>query len=133
MLFFAYYGMVPMTSSVVGGGTGVPVVLGCAFSFLPLYTLNLFAKQKFTIGIMPTGTPMYMAFFIWVIEIVRYCIRPVTLSLRILINLRVGHIFLSFGQTMNGVVFRGFLILYEFCVVLVQIMILNTLITMYKK
>merc|ERR1719402_56913 len=75
---------------------------------------------------------MYMAFLIFLIEVVRYAIRPITLSLRILINLRVGHIFLGFGGRINGVVGSGLLMLYEFCVVGVQVAILVTLIKIYK-
>ena len=73
-----------------------------------------------------------MAFLIFLIEVVSYGIRPLTLSLRILINLRVGHIFLGFGGRMNGVVGSGLLMVYEFCVVGVQVAILVTLIKIYK-
>ena len=125
-------GIVPMVIGLVGGGTGVIVVLSAAFSFLTIYTYTLYGKKKITIGIMPTGTPMYMAFLIFLIEVVSYAIRPITLSLRILINLRVGHIFLGFGGRMNGVVPSGLLMIYEFCVAGVQVAILVTLIKMYK-
>ena len=125
-------GMIPMVMGLVGGGTGVIVVLGAAFSLLVTYTYVLYGKKKITIGIIPTGTPMYMAFLIFLIEVVSYAIRPVTLSLRILINLRVGHIFLGFRGRINGVVPSGLLMLYEFCVVGVQVAILVTLIKMYK-
>merc|ERR1719229_1772904 len=106
-----------MVMGLVGSGTGVIVILGAAFSFLVTYTYTLYGKKKMTIGIMPTGTPMYMAFLIFLIEVVSYAIRPVTLRLRILINLRVGHIFLGFRGRINGVVASGLLMLYEFCVV----------------
>ena len=125
-------GMIPIVMGLVGGGTGVIVVLGAAFSFLVIYTYSLYAKKKITVGIIPTGTPIYMAFLIFLIEVVSYAIRPVTLSLRILINLRVGHIFLGFRGRINGVVPSGLLMLYEFCVVGVQVAILVTLIKMYK-
>merc|ERR1712154_189335 len=121
-----------MVMGLVGGGTGVIVVLGAAFSFLVTYTYALSGKEKMTIGIIPTGTPMYMAFLIFLIEVVSYAIRPITLSLRILINLRVGHIFLGFGGRMNGVVASGLLMIYEFCVVGVQVAILVSLIKIYK-
>ena len=132
MLVLSALGMVPMVIGLVGSGTGVIVVLGAAFSFLVTYTYALYGKKKITIGIIPTGTPMYMAFLIFLIEVVRYAIRPITLSLRILINLRVGHIFLGFRGRINGVVGSGLLMLYEFCVVGVQVAILVTLIKMYK-
>merc|ERR1719295_1705761 len=121
-----------MTIGAVGRGTGVIVVLCVAFSFLVLYTYTLYGKKKITIGMIPTGTPMYMAFLIFLIEVVSYAIRPITLSLRILINLRVGHIFLGFRGRINGVVASGLLMVYEFCVVGVQVAILVTLIRMYK-
>ena len=117
---------------LVGGGTGVIVVLTVAFSFLVMYTYTLYGKKKITVGMIPTGTPMYMAPLIFLIEVVSYAIRPVTLRLRILINLRVGHIFLGFRGRMNGVVSSGLLMVYEFCVVGVQVAILVTLIKMYK-
>ena len=132
VLVLSSMGIVPMTIGAVGRGTGVIVVLCVAFSFLVLFTYSLYGKKKITIGMMPTGTPMYMAFLIFLIEIVRYMIRPITLSLRILINLRVGHIFLGFGGRINGVVGSGLLIVYEFCVVAVQVAILVTLIRIYK-
>ena len=132
MLVLSALGMVPMVMGLVGGGTGLIVVLGAAFSFLVTYTYTLYGKKKITIGMIPTGTPMYMAFLIFLIEVVSYAIRPITLSLRILINLRVGHIFLGFRGRMNGVVASGLLMLYEFCVVGVQVAILVTLIKIYK-
>merc|ERR1719495_2862651 len=48
-----------MVIGLVGSGTGVIVVLGVAFSFLVTYTYALYGKKKITIGIMPTGTPIY--------------------------------------------------------------------------
>ena len=132
MLVLSGLGMVPMVIGLVGSGTGVIVILSAAFSFLVIYTYALYGKKKMTIGMMPTGTPMYMAFLIFLIEVVSYAIRPITLRLRILINLRVGHIFLGFRGRISGVVASGLLILYEFCVVGVQVAILVTLIKMYK-
>ena len=132
MLVLSALGIVPIVIGLVGRGTGVIVVLGAAFSFLVTYTYALYGKKKITIGMMPTGTPMYMAFLIFLIEVVSYAIRPITLRLRILINLRVGHIFLGFRGRMSGVVASGVLMLYEFCVVGVQVAILVTLIKMYK-
>ena len=132
MLVLSALGIVPMVMGLVGSGTGVIIVLGAAFSFLVTYTYTLYGKKKMTIGMIPTGTPMYMAFLIFLIEVVSYAIRPITLSLRILINLRVGHIFLGFRGRMSGVLGSGLLMLYEFCVVGVQVAILVTLIKMYK-
>jgi F-type H+-transporting ATPase subunit a len=55
---------------------------------------------------MPTGTPLYLAQLIVLIELVSYLFRPVTLGLRIFANILAGHIMLKlFG---------------DFCVMLVE-------------
>jgi F-type H+-transporting ATPase subunit a len=43
----------------------------------------------------PKGTPWYMLFLLVPIELMSYCIRPVTLSLRLFANMLAGHVLLK--------------------------------------
>merc|ERR1711879_165725 len=132
VLVLSSMGMVPMTIGAVGRGTGVIVVLCVAFSFLVLFTYNLYGKKKNNHwydahGYANVHGLPYLSDRDREVHDPSYHFEP-----PILINLRVGHIFLGFGGRINGVVGSGLLMVYEFCVVAVQVAILVTLIRMYK-
>ncbi len=57
-----------------------------AFVYQPLYTLA---------HLVPTGTPVALLPFIVIIETIRNCIRPLTLSVRLVANILAGHLLLS--------------------------------------
>lgn len=59
-----------------------------------LYQLNFFLKEK-VIHLTPKGTPLWLLFFIVIIELVRQLIRPITLGVRLAANLTAGHLILT--------------------------------------
>lgn len=59
-----------------------------------MYSSIEFSFFKFFANFTPTGAPNYLAPILSVIEIVRRIIRPLTLSLRLRINITTGHVFI---------------------------------------
>lgn len=72
-----------------------------------VFSRREYSVLKFFSGFTPSGAPGYLAPLLSIIEIVRKIIRPLTLSLRLSINITTGHIFIS----LMGVRSRGFLLI----------------------
>jgi F-type H+-transporting ATPase subunit a len=74
----------------------------------------------------PKGTPWYMLFLLVPIELMSYCIRPVTLSLRLFANMLAGHVLLKVlaGFIIAlGVLFGWVPLLAIFGITLLEIMV----------
>lgn len=50
---------------------------------------------KFLYHLIPSGTPIILVLFLFIVELVRLLIRPITLTIRIVANIVAGHILLS--------------------------------------
>lgn len=86
--------------------------------------------------IVPEGTPLFLVWFIFLIEIIRNLIRPLTLIVRLVANILAGHlliILLSFLVWYNYLTFIGYLILniVEIFVSLIQCYIFVTITYLY--
>lgn len=66
------------------------------FSFIFWISLNLFRSLNsfngFVLHIVPLGTPVFLVFFIFIIEMIRNFIRPITLRVRLIANVLSGHL-----------------------------------------
>lgn len=72
------------------------VTLAIAFPFFVMYLLysRIDFYKNFIAHLVPLGTPFVLIPFIVLIESVRLCIRPVTLSVRLIVNIVAGHLLL---------------------------------------
>lgn len=82
---------------------------------------------------LPANSPWYLARFLRVIELVRILVRPATLCLRLLANIRAGHILLSLVSKIGaGLWLLGLTLgLLELVVSLVQAFVFIMLTTVY--
>lgn len=92
------------------------------------------------IHLIPVGTPFALVFFMFLIELVRNLIRPITLSVRLLANVLSGHLLIvllsymvSFFRLTGffGFFFYSLLVSVELLVSLIQSYIFCTLVCLY--
>lgn len=98
LLFGSLIGLTPIKFTFT---SHLIVTLGLALAVF--FYVNFLAFQTQGLGFfrhfLPTGTPLFLAPLIVVIELVSYLFRPVTLGLRIFANILAGHIMLKlFGD-----------------------------------
>lgn len=91
------------------------------------------------------GSPIVLVPFINIIEVIRKIIRPITLGVRLAVNLLTGHLLLSMFRKLHtsfllNASLRGFAVLwvgglmvffYEFCVCIVQALVYALMIAQY--
>lgn len=93
---------------------------------------NLFKNLS---HLITTGTPVYIMSFIILIEIVRILIRPLTLRIRLFVNISAGQVLLSLARWRTSYLIFGQFLLFilENIVALIQAYIFFTLTTLYLK
>lgn len=109
------------------------------FSFwLPILILNLTkSKNSFLIHLLPISTSLLLIPIIILIELIRFFIRPLTLFLRLSINIIAGHVLVSLIRSVILIqnIFFFFLIyvyiLIKFLVSFIQAYIVVTLLSLY--
>ena len=103
-------------------------------------TLNLFKLTQTIKGFLshciPEGTPMYLTIFLFLIEIIRNTIRPLTATVRIVANITAGHvlmILLSKIVIIYTITAFAYLLLngIELAVAIIQAYIFTTIICLY--
>lgn len=145
ILFFNFLGLVPyvfrQTGHLVTTFTfGIPMWLGLLLSGF-FYNFSVFIA-----GLLPAGAPAGLNPFLVLVETVRICVRPITLSVRLAANIGAGHIVIGLiGTYLSSAYFGffgifGFLLLlfvqvfyffFEFGVGLIQRYIFVLLVTLY--
>lgn len=70
------------------------ITLNLSFFFINIYLFFNFINNKniFFINLTPKNTPTILIFFINLIELNRFFIQIITLSIRLIINITLGHI-----------------------------------------
>lgn len=116
---------------------------------MPLWlslVLSSFVNSPFTFigGLLPGGAPDWLNPFLVLIETIRILVRPVTLSVRLVANMRAGHIVLRligiyassfvFSSSVSFVILIGIqtiYIIFEVGICLIQAYIFCLLLTLY--
>ena len=114
---------------------------GILFVSLSLWlSANLFkiinSTEYFLSHMIPEGTPLPLVPFLFLIEIIRNLIRPVTLTVRLVANILAGHLLIILT---SGLVFSFFLAFplllilnaVELAVALIQAYIFTTILALY--
>ncbi|MGB4100437.1 MAG: F0F1 ATP synthase subunit A [Alphaproteobacteria bacterium] len=110
ILFCNMLGLVPYGFTVT---SHIIVTFALALVVFLLVTLTGFARHglHFFMLFLPKGAPMVMAPFLFVIEIMSFCVRPFSLSIRLFANMLAGGILLKvFAGMVAGMTVAG---LYE--------------------
>nr|BCM73301.1 ATP synthase F0 subunit 6 [Pegea confoederata] len=118
MLGLVLLGMVPLSSTLY---SLLPLVL--VFS-LCLWSLALFIRMfpydKGHTYYLPSGVPYPLIPLLYILEIISDIIRPVALTVRIVVNLSLGHLFIhGSASPIFGVLMMGIL-LFELAVAMIQ-------------
>lgn len=140
VLFANLFGMFPFSFTVT---SHLAVTFALAIFIFTLVTMVGFIKHglKFFTLFYPEGIPLWISFVIVPIEIISYFIRPITLSVRLFLNMMAGHIllkvFASFAVTLafyfaiGPVIFSIIFIGFEFFVAALQAYIFTILSCIY--
>jgi F-type H+-transporting ATPase subunit a len=83
------YGFAFTSHIIVNAALAIFIFLACTIIGFWRHGLHYFSLFA------PKGTPWYMLFLLVPIEIMSYCIRPATLSLRLFANMLAGHVLLK--------------------------------------
>jgi len=85
---------------------------------------------------LPIGTPINIWLLLPLLEVVRVCVQPLTLLLRITANLWIGHFLFFFRRKLRitlSLILRFLLLWFEIFVRIVQSLVFLILITIYQK
>lgn len=114
-----------------------PILLFAVCTCLSLVLFNFFRNfGGFASHFIPEGSPLGLSFFLFLIELVRNLIRPITLAVRLVANILAGHLLIILLSKIvfifsPFVLFYYFLNIVEFFVRLIQSYIFCTIITLY--
>ncbi|MBY0429104.1 MAG: F0F1 ATP synthase subunit A [Alphaproteobacteria bacterium] len=99
ILFCNLLGMIPFSFTVT---SHILVTFCLALVVFFAVTLTGFARHglHFFSLFVPEGTPLLMVPFMFILEVLSFCIRPFSLSIRLFANMLAGHIMLKVFATM---------------------------------
>lgn len=114
------------------------IVLATSLIFWGRFILFFFTSnlKGFLAHSVPEGTPIYLVWFLFIIEIIRNLIRPITLTVRLVANILAGHlIMILLSQLVEklgaaAILYAG-LNLVEFFVAVIQSYIFVTILILY--
>ncbi len=107
ILFCNMLGLLPYGFTVT---SHIIVTFALALAVFLLVTFTGFARHglHFFMLFLPKGAPMVMAPFLFVIELMSFCVRPFSLSIRLFANMLAGGILLKvFAGMVAGMVVAG--------------------------
>ncbi|KAG9511423.1 ATP synthase F0 subunit 6 (mitochondrion) [Fragariocoptes setiger] len=102
-----------------------------------LFAFNFIKNfSGFLSHLVPSGTPLYLVFFMTMVELISVFIRPMTLTVRLLANVLSGHLLMILLSNLVFIlpyflVFYVFLNMVEMFVSLIQAYIFSTLLVLY--
>jgi len=112
--------------------SSLTVTLGCALVVFILFNIYGIMTQGPVKYLKHMAGPLwYMAPLIFLIEFVSLCVRPVTLALRLMINMSVDHLILGIGLSLFPLLLPVPLMLLGIIVVLVQTLVFTLLTAIY--
>ena len=145
LIFLNLRGLIPYVFSPTSH-LAVSLSLGLPLWLSLLVSGIFFNPSSVVAGLLPIGAPAPLNPFLVLIETVRIAVRPITLSVRLMANIRAGHIVLTLvGNYMTTALltagfFSGLLLVsiqvlysvFEFGIGIIQAYIFCLLITLYS-
>jgi F-type H+-transporting ATPase subunit a len=108
ILFGNLLGMFPHTFTIT---SHLLVTFLLAFMVFLMVTVTGFVRHGFHFFhlFVPSGVPLALAPFLMVIELLSFCVRPISLSIRLFANMMAGHILLKIfaGMTVSLITALG--------------------------
>ena len=140
--YINFLGILPYTFSI---SSHIIFSLSFRLPFWLLLILSSFqksVKKSFTI-FLPSGTPLLLAPFLTIIELISVCVRPITLAIRLIANIAAGHIIINLIRTIIILIFirkkrmiflpiQIFYIIFEFSICFIQAYIFCLLLFLYS-
>lgn len=121
------------------------LVLGLPLWLSLIITAVTWSPSSFAAHLLPAGAPDWLNPFLVLIETIRICLRPITLSFRLAANIRAGHIVLGliaiylsrriFNPSLSTIflfITQVFYTLFEVGICLIQAYIFCLLLTLYS-
>nr|AQM37794.1 ATP synthase F0 subunit 6 [Unio tumidus]AQM37808.1 ATP synthase F0 subunit 6 [Unio tumidus]AQM37822.1 ATP synthase F0 subunit 6 [Unio tumidus] len=128
-------GMVPAGFSI---SSQLSMGLGLSFVwwFWPVLSAFCFNWKEFLAHFLPLGTPLLLCPLMVLIESTSVLIRPITLAVRLVANITMGHLVMSLMGTggvigVGSLVFGGY-VLFEFFVCGLQAYVFTLLVNLYS-
>jgi len=132
ILFSNLIGLLPYSFTLTA-----QIIINFTLAFSIVFGITLFGfffhKINFIKFFIPSGVPTILIPILFFLEIISYCIRPFSLSIRLFANLLAGHTLLnilsSFGLiflkkypilVLIPLIFIFFIIVLEFCIAFIQ-------------
>ena len=145
IIFLNFFGLFPY---VFSGSSHLVLTLSFSFVFWVslLVSSVFFSPESFVSHFLPSGAPSFLNPFLVLVETVRVCVRPITLSVRLAANIGAGHIVIGLiGTYFSGSFFserylsflslffvERFYFIFEFGICLVQGYIFSLLLVLYS-
>lgn len=95
VLFCNLFGMIPFSFTVTSHIIVTFALAAVIFVGVMLIAIIKHGFGKFIGNFLPHGTPLWLAPLIFVIEIISYLARPISLSIRLAANMMAGHVMLK--------------------------------------
>nr|YP_004425015.1 ATP synthase F0 subunit 6 [Utterbackia peninsularis]ADL62589.1 ATP synthase F0 subunit 6 [Utterbackia peninsularis] len=130
-----YGGMVPASFSV-SSQLSMGFVLAFIWWFWCLLSAFLFNWKSFLSHLLPVGTPLLLCPLMVMIESVSVFIRPITLAVRLVANITMGHLVLAMMSASSIIGIQSFAfgayVLFEFFVCGLQGYVFTLLVSLYS-
>nr|YP_010902177.1 ATP synthase F0 subunit 6 [Lunella correensis]QUV72909.1 ATP synthase subunit 6 [Lunella correensis]QYF08444.1 ATP synthase F0 subunit 6 [Lunella correensis] len=145
LIFLNLMGLIPYVFSVTSH-LAISFSLGLPFWLSLIISGAVFNPSSTAASLLPGGAPSALNPFLVLVETVSLCVRPITLSIRLVANMSAGHIVLGLiGTYLSSGLFvysalavvilvavQVFYFMFEIGVALIQAYIFSLLVTLYS-
>lgn len=107
------------------------ITLGCAIVVFVLFNFYGLKENGWSYIKHLAGPAWYLAPLVFVIEIISLCVRPITLAVRLMLNMSVDHLILSIFVSLVALVIPVPLMILGCLIVLIQTLVFTLLTTIY--
>ena len=134
IFFLNFFSLSPYTTSVSGH---IMITLSLSGSiFLGLIIIGILNnRSKFFLLFYPSNVPIFLLFFLIIIEVLSFIIRPFSLAIRLFANMLAGHtllnIFATFSYFVSNNYIYLFFISFVFCLLITVLEVGVSLIQSY--
>jgi F-type H+-transporting ATPase subunit a len=107
------------------------ITLGCAVVVFVLFNFYGLKTNGWNYIKHLAGPAWYLAPLVFVIEVISLCVRPITLAVRLMLNMSVDHLILSIFVSLVALVIPVPLMILGCLIVLIQTLVFTLLTTIY--
>lgn len=130
IVMFKFFGLIPFRIPL-RSHMEFFFILSVMVVFIVILRKFFYKIYQFMLHFVPMSCPLPLARSLFLIEVIRVFIRPLTLALRLGAKITSGHIIL--GMAMGTVILTPFVYFFEIFVCLIQSYIFVTLVYVYRR